>query len=316
MRTLTIATRGSALALWQAEHIKARVLALCAEPTEIQLLVLKTQGDIIQNVPLSQVGGKGLFVKEIEEALLDGRADIAVHSMKDLPMAQPDGLVLGPVPERESAADLFLSANFPTLESLPAGSLVGTSSLRRQAQVLALRPDLRVASLRGNVDTRLRKLLEGQYDAIIMAQAGMKRLGLAAPHQQALPVDRFVPAAGQGALGLEFREDRADLAALLQPLDHPATRACVMAERAFLATLEGNCQVPIAAHAVMEAGIGTEETLFLTGVVMNPSGTSAIRREGNGLVKDAPHLGRSLADAVIAAGGTELLRGRQTDTTS
>ncbi len=304
MRTLTIATRGSKLALWQAEHIQSRLLALHPGLAGVYLLVLKTKGDIIQDVPLAKVGGKGLFVKEIEEALLDGRADLAVHSMKDVPMLLQPGLTLGAVPERESAVDLFLSFRHASFDALPPGALVGTSSLRRQSQILSLRPDLTVSSLRGNVDTRLRKLTEGQFDAIIMAEAGMKRLGLSAPHAIPFSAGAFIPAAGQGALGIEHREDRVDIAALLRPLDHEPTRLCVTAERAFLAELEGNCQVPIAAHATLDA----TGALHLTGLVMDPAGKRAVRKNASGPASDAARLGRELAAAVRADGGAELLR--------
>lgn len=214
MEKLVIATRGSRLALWQANHVKDSLEA--AHPgLAVELNIIKTKGDIILDVPLAKVGGKGLFVKEIEEALLSGAADIAVHSMKDVPMELPEGLILGIVPEREDPTDLFLSVDYDSLESLPAGAVVGTSSLRRQAQVLAQRPDLEVVSLRGNVDTRLRKLTEGQFAAIIMATAGMKRLGLSVPKERPLAPPAFIPAVGQGALGIEFCEDRKDLAEML-----------------------------------------------------------------------------------------------------
>lgn len=207
MEKLVIATRGSRLALWQANHVKDSLEAV-HPGLAVELNIIKTKGDIILDVPLAKVGGKGLFVKEIEEALLSGAADIAVHSMKDVPMELPEGLILGIVPEREDPTDLFLSVDYDSLENLPAGAVVGTSSLRRQAQVLAQRPDLEVVSLRGNVDTRLRKLTEGQFAAIIMATAGMKRLGLSVPKECPLAPPAFIPAVGQGALGIEFREDR------------------------------------------------------------------------------------------------------------
>ena len=207
MKKVVIATRGSQLALWQAEHIKSRLMAQY-EGLEVELLILKTKGDIILDVPLAKVGGKGLFVKEIEEALLAGTADLAVHSMKDVPMVLPEGLTLGAVPEREICTDLFLSEKYAALEELPQGPKLGTSSLRRQSQALALRPDLEVAMLRGNVETRLRKMKEGQYDAIILARAGVKRLGLGATLQQDLTPPSFLPAVGQGALGIEIRAAR------------------------------------------------------------------------------------------------------------
>ncbi|MDL2313408.1 hydroxymethylbilane synthase [Desulfovibrio sp. OttesenSCG-928-C14] len=302
MSHLIIATRGSRLALWQAEHIKSLLLARHPD-LEVELLVLKTKGDVILDVPLAKVGGKGLFVKEIEEALLDGRADLAVHSMKDVPMALPEGLTLGVVPERENPADLLLSFKYASLEDLPQGARIGTSSLRRQAQILALRPDFQVTSLRGNVDTRLRKLEEGQFDAIIMAAAGMKRLGLTAPYQQELPFTVFLPACGQGALGLEHRVEREDLAELLAFLEHRDTRVCVEAERAFLAALEGGCQTPIASLAT--SGVGT---VTLEGLVASLDGTRLVRQSLTGSLADAAELGRSLAQKIGESGGAEILQ--------
>ncbi|BFR48328.1 hydroxymethylbilane synthase [Nitratidesulfovibrio sp. HK-II] len=306
MKKLVIATRGSKLALWQAEHIKS-----CIEGkhpgVSVELLVLKTRGDIILDVPLAKVGGKGLFVKEIEEALLDGRADLAVHSMKDVPMELPEGLVLGIIPEREEPSDTFLSVHHASLAALPHGATVGTSSLRRQSQLLALRPDLNVVSLRGNVDTRLRKLSEGQFDAIIMATAGMKRLGLSAPKSEVLGPPAFLPAVGQGALGIEFRADRTDLHDLLAFLEHTPTRIRVEAERGFLAGLQGGCQVPIAGHAVMTGN----DTFTLEGLVADLTGARVIRRTMNG--KSAPDgaqartVGLDLAAQLVADGAGDIL---------
>ena len=273
MKKITIATRGSKLALWQAEHIRSRLLARHGNDISVELLVIKTKGDIILDVPLAKVGGKGLFVKEIEEALLSNQADLAVHSMKDVPMELPPGLCLGAVPQRENPADLFLSSRFPSLADLPAGARVGTSSLRRQAQLFARRPDLSVISLRGNVDTRLRKLNEGEFDAIIMAAAGLLRLGLSAPYSEELSPPAFLPAAGQGAIGVEFREDRADLHSLCAFLEHEETRLRVTAERAFLLGLQGGCQVPIAGYATLSGG-----TLSLEGLVAAVSGSPVYRR--------------------------------------
>lgn len=303
MQKLTIATRGSKLALWQAEHIKSLLLQQYPSLT-IELLVLKTKGDIILDVPLAKVGGKGLFVKEIEEALLDGRADLAVHSMKDVPMELPEGLVLGIVPVREDSADMLLSVNYSGLEELPAGAVIGTSSLRRQAQIMALRPDLKIESLRGNVDTRLRKLEEGQFDAIIMAAAGMKRLGLSAPKEKSLPIKDFVPASGQGALGIEYAASRADLVDMLAFLEHQPTRYCVEAERAFLATLEGGCQTPIAAHAIINSG----GSLTLDGLVADLTGTRIIRKQLRGKAEEAATIGRELAELIKDSGGAEILQ--------
>lgn len=311
MKNITIATRGSKLALWQAEHIRA--LLEKEHDLHAVLLVLKTKGDIIQDVPLSKVGGKGLFVKEIEEALLDGRADIAVHSMKDVPMVLPDGLTLGAVPKRESPHDVLLSAHFPDLDSLPQGAKIGTSSLRRQAQILALRPDLRVLSLRGNVNTRIRKLMEGEFDAIIMAEAGMNRLELSTPHMFPLCAPAFMPAAGQGALGIEMKEERKDLIELLSFLNHPETFVCVAAERGFLFGLEGGCQVPIAARAVLSATSPTgeilpESRLVIEGLVADVNGSRVIRKSAEGEPGKARELGLELARQIKADGGEAILR--------
>ncbi len=300
-KKLTIATRGSKLALWQAEHIRSLLQQRLG--VLVELLVLKTKGDIILDVPLSKVGGKGLFVKEIEEALLDGRADLAVHSMKDVPMELPEGLVLGVIPERENPSDALLSVNFATLAALPKGAKVGTSSLRRQAQLLALRPDLQIISLRGNVDTRIRKLMEGDFDAIVMAAAGMNRLGLRTPQQEMLSAPAFLPAAGQGALGIEYKRDREDLVQALAFLNHAETFACVTAERGFLTGLEGGCQVPIAAFATLHG-----DTLTLEGLVADPQGQRIIRRSEQGPAALARELGLSLAATVKNAGGGEILR--------
>lgn len=303
---MTIATRGSKLALWQAEHVKERILASNRDITSISLLVLKTKGDKILDVPLAKVGGKGLFVKEIEEALLDGRADLAVHSMKDMPMELPPELTLGVIMEREDARDMFLSMRYENLAALPPGARVGTSSLRRQAQLLAARPDLAIVSLRGNVDTRLGKLSAGEFDAIIMAAAGMKRLGLSAPYMAELPETILLPAVGQGALGLEYRRDRIDMGAALAKLDHPATHTRVMAERGFLAGLNGGCQAPMAAHATIAEG-----TLTLTVLLCGFDGQSRYSETAGMDAESGPQaaygLGLSLAEKVKASGGERLL---------
>lgn len=310
MKTITIATRGSRLALWQAEHIRS--LLEKTHGLKVELLVLKTKGDIVLDVPLSKVGGKGLFVKEIEEALLDGRADLAVHSMKDVPMELPEGLVLGAVPEREDPADLLLSVRYADLAALPAGAKVGTSSLRRQAQLLVLRPDLDIVSLRGNVDTRIRKLNEGEFDAIVMAAAGMRRLALTTPFMHTLAPPAFLPAAGQGALGIELREDNKDLLSMLEFLNHPASRICVEAERGFLAGLEGGCQVPIAAHAVLRPSPATGfvpsgAEVHIEGLVADVTGKRIIRKSRAGAPDEARSLGLALAGDIKAAGGAAIL---------
>ncbi|MBQ2760590.1 MAG: hydroxymethylbilane synthase [Mailhella sp.] len=303
MKKVTIATRGSQLALWQAEHIKSRLMAQY-EGLEVELLILKTKGDIILDVPLAKVGGKGLFVKEIEEALLAGTADLAVHSMKDVPMVLPEGLTLGAVPEREVCTDLFLSEKYAALEDLPQGAKLGTSSLRRQSQALALRPDLEVAMLRGNVETRLRKMKEGQYDAIILARAGVKRLGLGASLQQDLTPPSFLPAVGQGALGIEIRDDRPEMRELVAFLDHTPTRLCVTAERAFLRRLDGGCQVPIAAHAVLDG-----EELVLEALVSDPLGKVVFRDTVRcaATLEEADAAGQKLAEKLLADGADKIL---------
>lgn len=300
--SLTIATRKSKLALWQAEHIAGQLTARYPG-LEVNLLKVTTQGDKILDVPLAKVGGKGLFVKEIEEALLDGRADIAVHSMKDVPTVLPEGLKLGVMPEREQWFDLFLANADVELQTLSAGSVVGTSSLRRQSQILHLRPDLKVKSLRGNLDTRVKKLTDGLFDAIVVAGAGMRRLGLSAPHEQKLVPPEFYPAVAQGALGIEYCRERTDLDEFLGFMDHPRTRFCVLAERGFLSGLDGGCQVPIAAHARLQGNV-----VHLQGLVADEQGKRYILRSRTGKPKDAFSLGEDLAAEVLAAGGGEILQ--------
>ncbi len=275
---------------------------------EVKLLPIVTAGDRFLDAPLYKIGGKGLFIKEIEDALLDGRADLAVHSMKDMPAESPEGLVLGAIPERKDPSDIFLSKEYSTLEALPPGARVGTSSLRRQAQLLHLRPELEVVSLRGNVDTRLRKLEEGQFEAMVLATAGLRRLGLNTPFEQVLGPPVFLSAAGQGALGVQHRDDRDDVAEMVAFLDHAPTRICVTAERAFLAQLGGGCQVPVAAHAVVvKDGPELVQTLLLDGLVAAPDGSRIIRREIRGATQEAATLGATLALSVVEAGGGEIL---------
>jgi len=301
MKQLTIATRGSALALWQANHIKALLEA--AHPgLTVDLLKIKTKGDKILDVPLAKVGGKGLFVKEIEEALLDGRAQLAVHSMKDVPTELPDGLEIGVIPEREAATDSLLSVRYDGLAGLPQGALVGTSSLRRQSQLATLRPDLRIESLRGNLDTRVKKLLDGQFDAIVVATAGLNRLGLTAPRQEILGPPDFLPAVAQGALGIEYHSDNAEVAAMLAFLDHAPTRRQVLAERGFLTGLDGGCQVPIAAWSQLEG-----DRVRLTGFVADVDGSRPIRMTAEGSADLAWDVGMELAARVLAAGGKAIL---------
>ena len=299
---IRIATRGSKLALWQAEHIAGRLRE--EHPgLEVELKVVKTSGDKIQDAPLARFGGKGLFVKEIEETLQRSEAELAVHSMKDIPSELPEGLTLGVVPERDDPSDAFLSHTYPDIASLPHGSTVGTSSLRRQAQLLALRPDLSVQMLRGNLDTRLRKLEQGQYQAIIAASVGLKRLELDAPYTTRLLSVEFLPAVGQGSLGLEYVRENSEVEALLAGLDHPPSRSAITAERSFLQRLEGGCQVPIGGHATFQ-----DQELLLRGVVADLQGKEIIREERRLPAEEAERLGREVADSILGRGGDRILR--------
>ncbi len=300
-RTLKIATRKSQLALWQANWVKGE-LEKRNPGLRVELVRIVTKGDKILDVPLAKVGGKGLFVKEIEDALLDGRADLAVHSMKDVPTELPPGLHLGAVCEREDPRDAWFSRDGVSLRDLPAGARVGTSSLRRQTQLRAVRPDLSYENLRGNVDTRLRKLEEGQYDAIVLAAAGVKRLGFADRVTEYLATEVTLPAIGQGAVGIECRVDDGDTNALIAPLKHPATWTAVLAERAFLATLQGGCQVPIAAYAELEGG-----EVGLRGLVGSLDGQTMVRGSRRGAAVDAESLGIDLAEELLDRGAREIL---------
>ena len=299
---IRIATRKSPLALWQANHIKARLEALHPQLV-VELLPMSTRGDHILDSPLSKVGGKGLFVKELEQAILDGHADIAVHSMKDVPVAFPAGLDLCLICERDDPRDAFVSNQFASLQALPAGSRVGTSSLRRQCQLRALRPDLQIGELRGNVNSRLAKLDAGEYDAIILAAAGLKRLELQSRIRQLLPAETSLPANGQGALGIECRPDDAELLALLAPLAHPATALCVRAERAMNRALQGGCQVPIGAYAELHG-----DDVWLRGLVGSPDGQQILRAERRGPAATAEQLGQSVAEQLLAMGADKILR--------
>ena len=295
MQHLVIASRGSQLALWQARWVERQLAQM---GLEIRIEVIKTTGDKITGVPLAQVGTKGLFTKEIEEALLDERADLAVHSLKDLPTELPEGLVLAGVPAREDPCDAIVGRR---LDDLPPGAKVGTSSLRRAAQLRKLRPGLLVESVRGNLDTRLRKLDEGRYDAILLAAAGLKRLGWSDRIAEVLAPTVMCPAVGQGALALESRASGAGKDACAA-LDHPATRAAVTAERAVLAALGGGCQVPIGAHATVE-----DSRLRLLAIVASPDGTELVRAESQGSVTDAAALGRDLAAELLGRGARRIL---------
>ncbi|WP_353143947.1 hydroxymethylbilane synthase [Acinetobacter pragensis] len=302
MKTLKIATRQSPLALWQAEHIKARLEALHAE-LKVELVTFVTQGDKILDTPLAKIGGKGLFVKELEAALMDGRADLAVHSMKDVPMALPQGLSLAVICEREDPLDAFVSNTYSHFDDLPQGAKVGTSSLRRKCQILKQRPDLEIIDLRGNVGTRLSKLDAGNYDAIILASAGLKRLGLAQRIRHTLLPEVSLPAVGQGALGLECREDDQQVLDLILPLMHADSNACVRAERAFNAYLEGGCQVPIAGYATLNNG-----QIHLEGRVGSVDGATLLKAVQVGAASDAEILGVALAKDLVSQGAEELLK--------
>ena len=302
MKILKIATRQSPLALWQAEHIRARLEAMHAD-LKVELVTFVTQGDKILDTPLAKIGGKGLFVKELEEALLDGRADLAVHSMKDVPMALPEGLMLAVICEREDPLDAFVSNTYNSFAELPHGAKVGTSSLRRKCQILKQRPDLEIIDLRGNVGTRLSKLDAGLYDAIILASAGLKRLGLADRIRHTLQIEISLPAVGQGALGLECRAADQAVLDLILPLLHDETDICVRAERSFNAYLEGGCQVPIAGYASLSQG-----QLHIEGRVGSVDGATLLKVELKGTPEQAEQLGETLAQKLLEQGAGDLLK--------
>ena len=301
MKTLRIGTRKSQLALWQAEHVRTR-LQQHFPGLEVELVKMTTQGDIILDTPLAKVGGKGLFVKELEQALLDRRVDIAVHSMKDVPIALPEGLHMPVICEREDPRDAFVSNHYASLRDLPAGARTGTSSLRRQCQLRAVYPQLNIIDLRGNVNTRLAKLDAGDYDAIILAAAGLKRLGFTDRIRASLEPEDSLPAVGQGAIGLECRADDADINRLIAPLNHPPTATRVHAERAMNTRLEGGCQVPIGGFATLDG-----DRLRLRGLVGSPDGKQVIRAETSGPTDQAEQLGIALADELLALGAREIL---------
>lgn len=297
MKQLVIATRESALALWQAEHVKARLQALYPD-LDIQLLGMTTQGDRILDVTLNKIGGKGLFVKELETALAEGRADLAVHSLKDVPMHLPEGFALAAILQREDPRDALVSNHYASLEDLPAGAVVGTSSLRRESQLRARFPHLVVKPLRGNVQTRLRKLDEGEFDAIVLAAAGLKRLGLTDRIRLELSPEQSLPAVGQGALGIEIRADREDVLALLAPLNDAETAACVTAERAMSRALGGSCQVPLGGYAELQGGM-----LTLRAFVAEPDGSVVYAAQAQAPAAEAEQLGQQLA-AQLSEQGT------------
>ncbi|ATC88155.1 MULTISPECIES: hydroxymethylbilane synthase [Pseudoalteromonas] len=300
-KLVRIATRKSALALWQAEFVKAELERFHAD-VRVELVPMSTQGDIILDTPLAKIGGKGLFVKELEQAMLDGRADIAVHSMKDVPVEFPEGLELYTICEREDPRDAFVSNNFANLNELPQGAIVGTSSLRRQCQIKALRPDLDIRDLRGNVNTRLGKLDDGQYDAIILAAAGLIRLKMSKRIADYIEPEVSLPANGQGAVGIECRIDDEVTKALLAPLEHTQTRIRVNAERSMNRYLEGGCQVPIGAYALVDG-----EQVHLRGLVGAVDGSEILRDEVTGHVNDAEELGIELAKKLLAQGADKIL---------
>lgn len=300
-KKLVIASRESMLAMWQAEHIKGRLKALYPD-CEVEILGMTTRGDQILDRTLSKIGGKGLFIKELEQALQDGRADLAVHSIKDVPMELPEGFALAAIGERASPFDAFVSNQYARLEDMPEGAIVGTSSLRREAQLRAKFPHLTIKPLRGNVQTRLSKLDNGDYDAVILAAAGLQRLGLDGRIREILSPADSLPAAGQGALGIEIAARRTDLADILRPLNHEETAACVTAERALARALGGSCQVPLAAYCVMEDGL-----LTLNGLVGHPDGSVIIEASAQAPATYADALGRAVAKRLADDGAEELI---------
>ncbi|MFZ7165268.1 hydroxymethylbilane synthase [Avibacterium avium] len=301
-KLLKIATRRSPLALWQANYIKDRLTQLYPQLT-VELVPMVTKGDVILDTPLAKIGGKGLFVKELENALLNGEADIAVHSMKDVPMQFPAGLGLSVICKREDPRDAFVSNSYRTLDELPEGAVVGTSSLRRQCQLKALRPDLNIQSLRGNVGTRLSKLDNGDYDAIILASAGLIRLGMADRIASFIDTETSLPAAGQGAVGIECRTDDLETQQLLAPLADAETTACVLAERAMNNHLQGGCQVPIAGYAVIR-----DNQLYLKALVGKTDGSLIIRAENQSAVENSQELGVQVAESLLKQGADEILQ--------
>ncbi|MDO5639726.1 MAG: hydroxymethylbilane synthase [Neisseria sp.] len=301
-KKLVIASRESALAMWQAEHIRARLQALYPA-CEVSILGMTTRGDQILDKTLSKIGGKGLFIKELEQALQDGRADLAVHSIKDVPMDLPEGFTLAAIGERANPFDAFVSNDYARLEDLPQGAVVGTSSLRREAQLRARHPHLDIRPLRGNVQTRLAKLDNGDYDGIILAAAGLERLGLDERIRTVLSPLDSLPAAGQGALGIEIASNRLDLLEALNPLNHAVTNACVTAERALARALDGSCQVPLAAYCTEEGGM-----LTLRGLVGHPDGSAILQAEAEAPLAYADALGRAVAKKLADEGAVELIR--------
>ncbi|QEY24292.1 hydroxymethylbilane synthase [Neisseria animalis] len=300
-KKLVIASRESLLAMWQAEHIRSRLKNLYPE-CEVEILGMTTRGDQILDKTLSKIGGKGLFIKELEQALQDGRADLAVHSIKDVPMELPEGFALAAIGERANPFDAFVSNRYERLEDLPKGSVVGTSSLRREAQLRARYPHLTIKPLRGNVQTRLGKLDNGEYDAIILAAAGLQRLGLDERIRLIISEADSLPAAGQGALGIEIAAHRTDLLPVLAPLNHDITHSCVTAERALARALGGSCQVPLAAYCTEQDGL-----LTLRGLVGHPDGSVVLQAEAQAPAEYADTLGRAVAKKLADDGAMELI---------
>jgi hydroxymethylbilane synthase len=302
IQIIRIATRQSPLALWQAEYVSGRIKVLF--PTiQTQLVKMVTRGDKILDSPLAKIGGKGLFVKELEQGMLEGNADIAVHSMKDVPVNFPAGLHLAAILEREDPTDAFVSNHYASLDDLPENARIGTSSLRRQCQIKATFPNAEILSLRGNVNTRLAKLDAGDYDAIILASAGLKRLGMGHRIAQCLPTQVSLPAIGQGAIGIECRVDDAEVNAIINALNDELTAICVTAERAMNAKLNGGCQVPIAGFAQIE-----NDEISMRGLVGNPDGSVIYRAEKRGHVSQAFAMGEAIAEDLIAQGASEILQ--------
>lgn len=299
---LIIGTRQSLLALWQSRHIAA-LLRERYPQCEVVLQKIVTKGDRILDVPLAKIGGKGLFTKEIESELLAGGIDLAVHSLKDMPTELPQGLCLTAITQRANVGDAFVSNKYASLAELPAGAVLGTSSLRRRAQLLAVRPDLEITDLRGNVDTRLRKLDEGQMDAVILAAAGLERLGYGDRIREILPPSVCLPAVGQGALAVECREDDAETRAMLDFLNDKAARQATAAERAFLGLVEGGCQVPIGVYAQVQ-----DEAITIEAIIASLDGGRLLRQQISGAAADGPELAAELGRRMLAAGGAEILR--------
>ncbi|MEW8462899.1 MAG: hydroxymethylbilane synthase [Candidatus Thiodiazotropha endolucinida] len=301
-QTITIATRKSPLAMWQAEHVAAELKRVHPD-IRVELMGMTTQGDKILDTPLAKIGGKGLFIKELEQGLISGEADIAVHSMKDVPVELPPGLHLPVIMQREDPRDAFVSNRYQSIDQLPQRACVGTSSLRRQCQLAEVRPDLVIKSLRGNVNTRLRKLDDGEYDAIILAAAGLKRLGFEDRITALIGPEQSLPAIGQGAVGIECRVDDPRVNDLITPLHHAETAYCVGAERAMNQRLNGGCQVPVAGYAMLES-----DNLWLRGLVGEPDGSRIIRGEVEGKTQEARAMGEGLADRLLEWGADEILK--------